>query len=451
MSTFSGINTALSGLIAYQRALDITGQNIANVATPGYHRQEVVLGERVMRDGTSSFPAGVDVVHLRRADTAYLNLQLGLAVSEENRWSTAENRLNAVQSVLSPATGQDLSRLLDSFWNAWQGLSASPEAQAPRLAVQQAATQLTSGIQNQYRQLGALRNSLGGEIAHAVDTVNDLAARLADLNAQLRATEAGGGATGTLLDQRQQLLDDLAAQCGAVAFSPDAPGGPIVTLGGRPLVQGTQAFRIEVSLPASGAAQFTWAESGQPVTLEGGTLAGLAQVRDESIPSYLTTLDDLASALITEVNELHATGAGLQGQVGPFFAGTGAADIRLADAVAANANAIAAGPAGHAADGSVASAIAALQEAAIVGGTSPSDVASGLLARIGGEVSHAQDRASAAGAVREQMAQQQQAEVGVSLDEEMTKMLQYQDAYSAASRVLVTMNEMLEDLINIIR
>lgn len=452
MSTFSGINTALSSLLAFQRAIEVTGQNLANVATPGYHRQEVGLAERAVHGvgGQPALLAGVTVLGLRRADTAYLDLQSQRAASEYGRWSATQGQLTAVQSVLSPAPGQDLSGLLDAFWNSWQKLSAAPDQLAPRLAVQSAGERLASGIRNQQAQLTSQQAVLYRQVQETVAQLNEAAAQLADLSARLDATRAGGGEIGDLLDQRERLLGRLAELSGAVSYAPDAAGGPIVTLGGHPLVQGPQAFRLEASLEATGEVRLTWSELGTEVTLEGGSLSGLIWARDVEISGYLDTLDAIAVAVIEAVNTPHLLGVGLNGETGPFFTGAGAADIRLADGVAADAAAIAAGSSGLPGDMSVAASIAALRDVPIVGGTTANEAAAGLPGRVGGAVKQAQEAVATAQAVQQQMLAQQQSVSGVSLEEEMTRMLQYQDAFSAASQVLVTMNQMLGDVLGLL-
>jgi len=450
MSTFSGLNIALTSLFAQQRALDVTGQNIANVNTPGYHRQQVVLapaaGTIPGPMGQSLLCGGVDVLGLRRADTGYVDLQLRLAASTAGRWTAAQEPLAAVQTILTEPPADDLGGLLDSLWSAWQGLAASPEQLAPRLQVQQAGYRLATALNNRYQQLRTLQDSLYATATTTVAEINTLAQQVADLNAGIVAGQAAGRESSELIDQRQQALERLAQLGGVVAYAPEAKG-PIISLGGQPLVQGATAYALEIARGPLGEIQLTWAEDGTPVTVTGGELFGLMAARDQQIPSYLQAMDDIAAALMTAVNAAHDDGAGMHGEVGPFFAGTGAADIRLADAVAADASAIAAGLAGLPADGSVAAAIAGLRDQALVGTQTLNQAAQGLLARIGTEVNQANDQAGIAQAVARQLATQQQSIGGVSLDEEMANMIQYQHAYGAAARVLSTMDDMLGDLI----
>jgi flagellar hook-associated protein 1 len=202
MSTFSGINTALSGLLAYQRAIDIAGQNIANVNTPGFHRQQPVLSERVQ----GSLPGGVDVLGVQRADAAYVELQLNLSSSDLGRWSAAKGQLEAAQSVLSPGQAQNLGTLLDGFWSSWQGLAAQPDQLGPRTGVQQAASSLATGLRSQYTQLTALQSSINGMLGDDVGKINALANQIADLDTKVHAAEGAGNSTAELLEDRKSVV-----------------------------------------------------------------------------------------------------------------------------------------------------------------------------------------------------------------------------------------------------
>lgn len=448
--SFLGINIALSGLFAQQRALDVTGQNVANVNTPGYHRQEVQLAARTATApglGSALLSGGVEVTGVRRADTNYVDLQIRMAASGYGRWSAAQEPLGSVQTILTMPAEESLSGLLDGFYTAWQGLASSPEQLGPRLEVRQAASQLASSLNTRYEQLRELQTSIYATVETTVEQINALAVQVAALNVRIAAAEAAGQGTGELVDQRQQALEQLAEMGGVVAFAAEAKGA-IISLGGRPLVQGGQAFAIEVSRGPLGEVALTWAGSGDPVTAAGGALEGLITVRDQQIPHYLAALDDLAAALITQVNQLHQTGAGMAGQVGDFFTGTGAADLALAAPIAADAAAIAAGQAGLPADGSVALAIAGLRDQTLIAGQTTNAAAAALAADIGSRVQEAQNQAATNQAVRRQMVLQQQSIGGVSLDEEMAKMIEYQHAYNAAARVLSTVDEMIGDLLS---
>ncbi len=344
MSTFSAINTAYTALSAYQKALDVTGQNISNVSTPGYRRADAVLSESAVSTPNGTLLDGVTVTGINRANTAFIDVQLGMASSESGRWSAAKNQLTAIQSVLSPGSGADLGSLLDTFWNSWQSLAASPDQLAPRQTVQQAAASLVTGLNGTSQQLTTLQGSMDQSINDTVQQVNDLAKQLADVNGQIAALQDNNGSAAPLETTRQNLMDQLSQLTGAIAVAPDAAGGPIVTIGRQPLVQGSEAFQLEVGKDANGQTQVTWASSGAPADAQ-GELGGLLQVRDQQLPQYMETLNQIAGAVITSVNSLHQTGIGMNGEVGDFFTGTGAADIALSAAVAANPSAIAAGAA----------------------------------------------------------------------------------------------------------
>jgi len=451
MSIIPGINTVLSSLLAHQQALDITGQNIANVDTPGYHRQEAVLGARASRldNGSGSILGGVDVLDIRRADTSYIDLQIRFAASKFGQFSAASQQLAAVEGILNPSGTEDLGAILNQFWNSWQALAASPDQTAPRLTVQQAASELASWLNDRHSQLLALQSSNYEAIETSVAEINRLAAEVAELNTRIARSGPTASPPGELVDQRQQALERLAELGGVVALKPEAEGA-IITLNGHPLVQGGHSFAVEVEQAPDGTVLLTWADTGREINPEGGELAGLISIRDERIPEYLQALDNLASQMINAVNAEHQLGVGLNGATGSFFVGAGAADIRLADPIANDPNAIAAGSAGLPGDGSIAAAINALRDQPIISGQTTSEFAAAFTARIGEDLNTARQEQAIADAIQQQMVAQQQSIGGVSLDEEMTRMMEYQRAYSAAARVLTTMDQMVGELLEII-
>jgi flagellar hook-associated protein 1 FlgK len=437
IGSFGGLNTALSGVQAQQRALDVTSHNIANVETPGYSRQEAVFGARPTqtvpatgnRDGNGAqLGQGVDILTYRRLRDDFLDLQFRAQNMTGGQADVTAQRLGLAQDTLGNGGNADLGKLMDKFWSSWQTLASNPQSSSAKDAVAGAAQTLAQ----RFNTLDADFNRLGTQATTAVTgllsdqgPIKPIADELAKLNAQINQQQGVGQQPNDLLDRRDLLLDQL-SRYGQVSVVPDP------TLNG----QGQPAYPGMVQVSFGGAA--TPLVSQNTVTMPtaatlsatpGGQIGGLQDVAAK-VGGYRTTLGGLASSIITAVNTAAAS---------PVFSGTSATDI----AVVATSATVSAGVSGGAAgDNSVALAIAALR-----GGTVDQGYA-GLIRSIGADVSNAQNASTTSKSVLDSLTSRRQSVAGVSMDEEMTNMIRFQRGYQAAARALTTMDEMLNTLIN---
>jgi flagellar hook-associated protein 1 FlgK len=269
-----------------------------------------------------------------------------------------------------------------------------------------------------------------------VQSVNDAATALADLNNKIAVATATGTQPNGLLDQRDRLLDQLAQLTGAVATI-NANGSADVTVGGAALVTGASAVAMTTD------ASYGVSIGGAPVTLAGGSAAADVQALTTDIPNYQSRLDAVAAALASAVNSAQANGYDLSGQPGnPVFTGTTAATLTVSltspSGVAASST-----PGGNL-DGSNA---LNLSQA----GTAPNspDVAyQTLVGDLGAASGLAQQRQTTQDAITTSVDKVRDSASGVSYDEEVSHMLTFQQAYQASSRVLTTLDGMLDTLIN---
>ncbi|HEU4975136.1 MAG TPA: flagellar hook-associated protein FlgK [Baekduia sp.] len=435
ISSFGGLNIALRGLLAQQRALDVTSHNIANVDTPGYSRQEAVLAAApalVIDAGALQLGAGaqlgqgVDVLAYRRIRDDFLDLQWRAQNMTGGQADVTAQRLGQVQDALADGTDADLGKLLDNFWTAWQTLASNPQSGSAQSGVVAAATTLAQGFQSldsQWSTLAAQSTTAVGDLLGAQGPIKPIADELAKLNVAINHAQTAGVAPNDLLDRRDLLLDQL-SRYGQVSVTPDPtldgsgnpmyPGMIQVTFGGAttPLVsQGTVTMPTAADLSAT----------------PGGTIGGLQDVAAR-VAGYGTTLGAIAAQLIGDVNAASPS---------PIFSGTGATDI----AVVATPSTVTAGT-GAAGDTSVAMAIARMRSGTVDQGYA------GLVRTIGGDVSNATAAQATSTAVLGSLTERRDATAGVSMDEEMANMIRFQRGYQAAARMLTTMDEAIDTIIN---
>lgn len=456
MSSFSTINVALSGMIAQQKGIEVTSHNVANANTSGYHRQEVVIGTLPPYPGVGNvssptggqYGTGVEVSQVRRLQNTYLQQQSRIVQSDVGYWDAMTDGLTQVETYLAPGTGLDLSSLLDTFFNAWQSLATNPEDTASRLTVRSAAVSLTNSLNTTANQLNTISTQTVSDLTDTVDRLNQLSDNLAALNEQIGMARAEGREPNDYLDERSRVLTEMTQIAGVSVLTPGDDGNIIVNLGGRALVQGSSSEHLTVDTSA-GDVQIRWGD-GTQAAITGGKIGALYQLRDTELPAYQAQLDQLAGALATAVNGLHATGVTMTNTpAGDFFTGTTAGSIHVADDIINDVSNIASTTqAGAPGDGSLATDIHALCNTALIGTQTLNQYAQSMLSGIGHAVQSAQVNLDANTSLQELISNNEMEASGVSLDEEMANLLVYQRAYDASAQVLKTADEMIQIILD---
>jgi flagellar hook-associated protein 1 FlgK len=476
VSTFNGINVALRGLIAQQRALDTTTHNIANASTEGYTRQEAVLEAADPIANVSvwgmMFPGqmgqGVTVDSYRRIRDVFNDVQLRSASSDQASLDVRYRELHAISLAIPEPSDNGLQALVQNFFNAWHDVSNNPESLAARQALAQAGQSVASAMNHASTTFTQMRANDNTEIDADITSANAILQQISDLNGQIgQLVLAGaqldpatlqvvkpGQAPNDLLDRRDLLLDNLAKLANVTSVSYDDQNRATVVVAGLTTVT-----------PTGGAVPLTRAQIDAQFAsgaLTGGALHGLEDayqnlLNETSATSYPAQLNTLAQSLHDAVNTQHALGADLTGTAGGLFfdftSPTGppgaAGRLTMAAGILANPATIAAGATGQGPGSSTnANAMVALQDAITTGGTTFLDYYNGLQSGLGTATQSTARSQDAQQIIVSGLSDRRNAASGVSLDEEMTNMIKFQHAYAAASRVLSAMDENLDRLIN---
>jgi len=459
MSTFGSLNIAYTGLVAARRGLDVTGANIVNAGSETYTRQRVTATALDPLARTGLLPLGTMTGQGVGAETiTRLSDTLRDArVTEANGALGASTRqaqaLGALEALVAEPGDNGLGAALDAFWTGWQDVSNQPGEAAP-------VSVLLSRAQAVVDRLAGMRTGAEAEwsdgrtaLDGVVRTANADAASLAQLNERVRAGLASGANVGTLLDERDRLAGQLAGLVGGAVRHRD-DGMIDVVVDGDGLVLGTTARALAVtgasSLDAGSPVTVEWAHRpGIPLSLSRGEASGLlvALSPTGSLASFAGSLDSLATSLATTVNAVHSAGATSGGVTGLAFFAFDAAQpaARGLVLVPTGVTGVATGaPGAGGADGSVADQISQLGSAS--GGTD--DAWSTLVADLGARSRSALDRLERATSTAVMAVNAQRSQAGVSLDEENIALIGYQQSYQAAARLLTTIDEMLNVLIN---
>ncbi len=440
---FADIGQASSGLNAARYGLSVVSQNIENANTAGYTRQTAQQAE------LSSAPVGlyttranqnqlggVTVTATTRSDDPVLDARVRDEHSRGSAADTTAAALSSLQGVLGEPSDTGLSAQLGAFWSSWGTVANSPDSSSARTVLLQNAQGVTSTLHSLSTSIASIAASTSDSLDADISQANSTAAQLATVNSQLSIAGALGTNANDLLDKRDQLLGTLSTLVGGVATI-GANGAATVTVGGQPLVSGITASTLTVN------ASHQVSVGGTAVTLTGGSASARVALLTSTIPGYQSQLDSVANTLATQVNAIQTAGYDAAGNPGTaMFSGTGAAGLTVA--IAAPSAIAAAGTAGGSLDGS--NALKASQAGKPAG--SADALFTSLVGAMGSASALASQQQSTQDAVVSNVDALHASTNGVSYDEEVSNMMTYQNAFSASSRVLTTVDEMLDTLIN---
>ena len=456
---FSALTSATRALEAQRFALDVTGQNIANVNTPGYSRR-VVDFAAVPPEIPQSAGRGVEVAGIRAQRDRLVERRLYQETTGAGREAAIADALGLVEVALG-AGGQGIDSRLTAYFNSLSRLADSPTSAVARQDVLLQGTALATAFRDTAARFGELRRDADRRVGATVDEINQISARIAVLNGALG--DAGHTGPGLhMQDELANLVRQLAALTDITVVGRPDGGVDIDIADGRALVVGHTAYTVSAAATApEGLTAVTLGGADITARLTGGRLGGLLQVRDAYIPGYVGQIDEAAFALAQAVNAVHAAGFDLDGGTGQAFfgfanppAGTAgaAAALIVNPAVAGDIRRIAAARAAEPGDNGAARDMAAIRDARLLGGGTATLVDSWgqLVYRVGRDVQTANDESALRRQIVLQVERLRDEVSGVSLDEEAMNLMKFQRAYEANARFFQVIDQALATLINIV-
>jgi flagellar hook-associated protein 1 FlgK len=462
MTTIPGLlSIGSKALMAQQKGINVTGNNIANVNTPGYSRQRLNMSSDVpIMTGNGLMGSGVKANKVERVYQRFLGVQINHETQSLGQWEAHKDALERVELIFNESGGYGLNQVMSEFWNAWQDLTNNPSGSVERTVLVAKSEMLTATFAKNYEDLQKIQRDMDWNIEGAVEEINRLSENMVDLNQKIIQVESGGHMANDYRDQRDLVLKELSELIDINSFE-DANGGITVSVGrGQALVEGTHTYKLSTQANAGGHQDVTWLDSsGNTVIISNniskGKLKGWLDARDVDIENSLNKLDTLAQNLMTEVNGLHATGYGLDGSTGnDFFTGTAsAAGIQVNPLITNDTNLIAAAEGiDKPGDNGNAIAIANLQEALTMNGSTTTFGAyyDSMVSDAGLAVQQATSYYDHQSQMVLQVENYRESISGVSIDEETVNLIKYQKAYQAAAKLINTADEMMETILAMI-
>jgi flagellar hook-associated protein 1 FlgK len=459
-SLSASLNIALQSLLAEQGAIETTSNNIANVNTSGYSRQRADLAETPpVQIGSLTFGTGVKIADVTSLRDSILDLRVNQETQQQGQLGAFISSGQQIQGLFNETAGTGLQAPLTAFFNSLSQLSTNPSDLNVRQAVITAAQNLSRAFNQTSGNLNTLQRNVDLSVTQSVNQINTLTSQIAVVNAQVSSATSVGQNPGPFIDQRQQLINQLSNLVDVSQIDAGHGSLTLTTTNGAPLVVGGQNFLLNTQPDPVTGLQHIFSQ-GTDITakITAGQLAGQLQIRDQEIPSTLSSLDTLASNLAISVNTQHQGGFDLNGAAGGTFfnappvGGVGAASSLTVAITDPTKIAASGGPApGTPGDNTNANALLALQNQNIIAGATPLNYYSGLVFKLGNDVSSAQINQQSGGQVLQQIKNLQDGVSGVDINEEAANLIRFQNAYQASAKIASTIDTLLQVTINMVQ
>ena len=426
---------------------------------------------------------GVSVTSIERIRDEFVDSQLQTEQQNMSNLETLETNYTRLESIFNEPSETGLGDLLNKFYDSWQDLANEPTSLLMRDFVVSNAEMLTNKFHTMNSQLNNLSNDIYQEYVNQIEQFNSITQQLADINVLLGSAETENVQSASILDQRDALLTDL-SKLADVKVSKNQSGQVMLSLDSKVFLERTTVTTMSEPPMGTSLAQIKWSEGSSNYALSGGSLGALVDFHDDVIPSYQEQLDHLAVGVATSTNKLHSQGYGLDGSTNTNFftaSTSGAADIRVNNEILSNKQKVAASSDENMGNGDLALQISQLSDMKLIPGDSFNS--KNLLASSGMETivqqlidenfilsdtmsftdyyaniifSVGQDTLNATVAREGQEMYVQQLKTtsesvsGVSLDEEMTNLIKYQQAYQASAKLVNLADELAETVLNLV-
>ncbi len=454
----SSINVALSALLSHQQANTVYAHNVANVNTEGYHRQEAVvsagpsvtLTNSYYGTGAGQMGSGVLVTAVQRYAVDFYDIRYRASSQEASKWTTERDIVAQLEATLAETSTDGLLTKIDAFFSEWQSAAGSPTDISVRRELLDSAKELASSINSRFESINAIRSEQDLSIEQNIQEINILAENICNLNREISRVLSVGDSPNDLLDTRDMALDRLSELAGATSFK-EANGEVSVSIAGHILVGGHESYALHTEMDTTNEnlSKIVWSD-GRELIPPSGELAGIIEARDV-FKEQRTGLNTLATTLRDAVNALHQDGFGLDGSTNlDFFVGTDAGDFAVNSVLDDVEKIGLSSVLGEEGNSENANKIFELRLAKTMNSNSSTfnQFYNDQITQLGLTVKRATTNASDKTLVAEALIAQRESVSGVNLNEEAANIVKSQKAYEAAARLVSTLDEMLDTVIN---
>lgn len=455
----ASINVALTALLSHSQAATVYEHNVANVNTPGYHRQyarvsagpAVSLSNSYYGTGVGQMGSGVYVTSIQRYAVDFYDTRYRLENQEASKWSTESEIVSQLEATLLETSTDGLLPKIESFFNNWQAASDDPTNTSVRRQLLDSAKELTSSINSRYVQIESIRSEQDTRINQSIQEINMAAENIADLNREISRIMSIGDTPNDLLDARDLALDRLSELAGATSFKQEN-GEVSVSINGHILVGGHDIYPLHTEMDPTNEnlTKIVW-NDGKDFVPASGELAGIISARDTIFEDQRTGLNTLSMMLKEKVNAIHNDGFGLDGfNQRDFFIGNDAGHFAVNEDLEDVSKIALSSASNEPGNNEIGRKIFKLRTTATLNSNTMtfSQYYNDQISKLGMTVLRAKTNAHDRSLVAQALVTQREAITGVSLNEEAANIAKSQKAYEAAARVISTIDEMLDTVIN---
>ena len=442
MSSLGAIlNTAVTSMQANQLGIAIASNNISNAQNPEYTRQRMLTTPGASLESYLSVGSGVDVVRIEAMRDQMVESRRLQENSARAGADLTNRTLSDIEVQFTDSDNTGLQQGLSKFFNSFQTLASDPASLNFRQQVRTSATALINQFKTLHDGLTNAQTMITRSLDEKVSTINSLASQIAHVSGQIADQEINGPAND-LRDQRASLVKELSSIVDVNELETDDKLYQLSIGNNRLLVFGTDTAPLSLQEDLTGR-------------FRSGELPASLEVRDSYLPKYIDTLDQMAYEVVQQVNSIHSAGFDLNGNTATNFFGSlagaeGASSlIGLSDEVSADVSAIAASSQATGQDNSNATQMGNLLFNPVFTGGSITDQYRNLVFNVGSDVADSKITLQQHEALSQQLELRRQSMSGVSIDEETMQILQFQRAYQASARLIKTVDELAQTILNI--
>lgn len=505
MASFGSLSIGISGLYANKRGLETVSHNIANADNAEYVRQRVDYVDSPLRNaGSQKVGTGADIGAIKQIRDEFLDVKLRNQVSNYGYWGERFNIFSEIETILNETGEIDdkvsggFAKTMDDLFKSFEELSKDPANLTVRGVVKQRAEGFVSSVRHMSKQLDTLQNNLNTKVKNIVDETNRITTQIADLNKEIVSREASGVSANDYRDKRNGLIDRL-SQVTDITTSEDHKGNVNVAIAGMHIVLEGSTKQLEYKSDNGGQLVDVYFK-GEDKRLEphkdlkSGELLAVLEARGSgdgkttegdgylsAIPAMKKKLNELVGNIAFAINEQQEQGYTLDGgnkKGEPIFAveggepyveyekedngdlkldeegnriikkiNIGASNIKLS--IESLNDIAASGSPDEIGNGKNAKAILDLRDALLYeGNLNIDDFYKEIISDFGVEGNAAYNMMEANGRIIIELDNKKQSISAVSLEEEMADMLKFQHAYSASTRFINAIDEMIDVIVN---
>ena len=465
-----GFEIAKSGMNAARNQINVTAHNIANANTPGYSRQNAIQVTKTPihslgildRTGSGIIGQGTAIQTIERVRNDFLDAEYRNYLSSTNYNYHMSQGFGYIEKALNEPSDVSISANISNFWNSLSELSSKVTDISARATFVQAALSFTSALNNVGEKVNQLKSQYSQELETVVGKINNLTSEIYDLNNKIADMEGIGNPANDLRDTRDLLIDELSKLVDIETYQDES--GQVSILAGGKLFVGINTRR-EITLtadPTNNSYKVIWSEELDQFEMKGGHLKAAIETVNNTLSNFESSLNNMIVAMSEKFNDVHSGGFDLNGNAGlDFFVSKNGDPINIhnitinPDILEDEGLLALSGDHTLSGDNENLKNLLSTKDEKLLnpsGGTpmTVSEFYNYTTSKIGLNALTFNQAYSNSNEALKSITKEKDSVSSVSLDEETANLIQFQQAYNASAKVLSTVDEMLNELINLV-